>query len=228
MTDGPQYPSYPGDQPLPQQPPGQQAPGPQNPPPGYHPPPPPGYSPPPAHQPQGGTGPISHHPMQSGEPTPGSYASWGSRLGAYLIDGLLTTLILVVPVVGGLIWAFVDSTVDPVTDEITGVNGLGILVAVLGVLVGFAFDVWNRIFRQGRKAQSIGKKVVGIKVVALSHGGPIGAGAALGRWAMQVIVPGAIPFAGFVYVLVDGLFPLWDDKSQSVHDKVIGSVVVRA
>ncbi|MGJ9423246.1 RDD family protein [Aeromicrobium sp. CF3.5] len=221
MTDGPQYPRYPGEPDPGEQPTPQQSPGQQTPPPGYN--PPPGEASAPAYE-----GPISNHPMQSGPPNPGAYASWGSRLGAYLIDGLLTTLIIAVPVAAGLIWAFVDSDVDPVTDELTGVNGLGILVAVLGFLAGFAFDIWNKIFRQGRRTQSIGKKLLGIKVVSLNHGGPIGAASALGRWAMQVIVPGAIPFAGFVYVLVDGLFPLWDDKSQSVHDKVISSVVVRA
>ena len=220
---GPQYPQYPGEpgsgqQPEPQQPPGQ-----QSPPPGYHPPPPPGHTPAPAYG-----GPISHHPMQSGTPTPGAYASWGARLGAYLLDSLMTFLIIVVPVAGGAALAFVNSDVDPVTDEISGVNGLGILVMILGFLVGVAFDIWNRVFRQGRLTQTLGKKIVGIKVVALQHGGPIGAGGAFGRWLMQSVVPGIIPFAGSVYALVDGLFPLWDDRKQSIHDKVVSSVVVRA
>ncbi len=213
---GPQYPQYPGE-PTP----GEQPPGQQSPPPGYH--PPPAYAPAPADG-----GPISNHPMQSGPPTQGAYASWGSRLGAYLLDGLLTFVIIVIPLAGGLALAFVDSDVDPVTDEITGVNGLGIGIAVLGFLAGFAFDIWNRVFRQGRQAQSLGKKIVGIKVVSLEHGGPIGAGGAFGRWLMQSVVPGLVPFLGSVYALIDGLFPLWDDRKQSVHDKVVSSVVVRA
>lgn len=250
MTDGPQYPQYPGEphpgnadpgqQPAPpQQPPGQQMPPPgynPPPPPGYYPPPPPGYAPPPAYSNPPGYqqsqqaygGPISHHPMQSGSPHPGAYASWGVRLGAYLLDGLMTFAIIIIPVVIGAIIAFADAYIDPFTDEIRGINGLGVLVMVLGFLVGLVFDVWNRGFRQGTKTQSLGKKVVGIKVVSLRHGGPIGAGGGFGRWAMQSLVPGVIPFVGSLYALYDGLSPLWDDQKQSVHDKVVTSVVVRA
>lgn len=241
MTDGPQYPQYPGDSgsgdatPGQQPVPPQQAPGQQTPPPGYNPPPPPGYAPPPAHhqppayqpqQPYGG--PISHHPMQSGQPNPGAYASWGVRLGAYLLDGLMTFAIILIPLGIGGILAFGGADVDPITDEITNVNGLGVLVMVLGVLAGFVFEIWNRAVRQGSKTQSLGKKVVGIKVVSLQHGGPIGVGAGFGRWAMQSLVPGVIPVLGSIYALYDGLSPLWDDRNQSVHDKVVTSVVVRA
>lgn len=237
VTDGPQYPQYPGDsgsgdggtpgqQPVPpQQPPGQ-----QTPPPGYHPPPPPGYAPPPAYDQsqQAYGGPISHHPMQSGAPTPGAYASWGSRLGAYLLDGLMTLVVLLVPLGIGGILAFGGAEVDPITDELTNVNGLGILVMVLGGLVALVFDVWNRAVRQGRTTQTLGKKVVGIKVVSVQHGGPIGVGAGFGRWAMQTLVPNVVPLLGSIYALYDGLSPLWDDRNQSVHDKVVTSVVVRA
>ncbi len=183
--------------------------------------PPPGYHPPPQ-------GPVPSHPMQSGVPATGAYASWGSRFSAYLLDGLLVFAVMVVPMVIGLVVVFRDAEIDPVTDELTSLDMSGLLLVVLGFGLGLAVDVWNRVFRQGRRGQSLGKQVLGIKVVALTHGAPIGTGSGLGRWAMQSVVPGLVPFLGSVYVLVDGLFPLWDEKHQAVHDKAVGSVVVRA
>ncbi|MGA8851657.1 MAG: RDD family protein [Aeromicrobium sp.] len=220
MTDGPQYPTYPGEQP--QQPvPSQSAP-----PPGYG-QPPPGYNPPPAAG-AGAQQPASPYTAGQYPPVyvpPGQYATWWSRVGASLIDSLIALLILVVPLGVGLFQAFRDADVDPGTGEITGgVEPAGFILVGVGLLAYLAFDIWNRVFRMGRTGQSIGKKAVGIRVVAISHGGPIGLGAACGRWAVAT-------FAGFVLgclALIDVLWPLWDEKKQALHDKVVGSVVLRA
>jgi uncharacterized RDD family membrane protein YckC len=165
--------------------------------------------------------------MPSGPPR-ADYASWGTRLGAYLLDGLLVFLVMVVPLVAGLVVAFRDVEIDPVTDELTSFDAAGLLIVALGLAVGLAVELWNRVFRQGRRGQSLGKQALGITVVAATHGGPIGLASSFGRWAMQSVVPGVLPFVGFVYTLVDGLFPLWDERHQAVHDKAVGSVVVHA
>lgn len=166
--------------------------------------------------------------MQTGAPGPGAYAAWGTRFAAYLLDGLLVFVVVVVPAVIGLVLVFGDAEIDPVTDELTSVDASGLLVVALGFGLGLVVELWNRVLRQGRRGQSLGKQVLGIKVVALTHGGPLGVGGSFGRWAMQSLVPGLLPVLGFVYSLVDGLFPLWDERHQAVHDKAVGSVVVRA
>ncbi len=223
MTDGPQYPQYPGEQPqqpVPSQPTPPPPPGYAAPPPGYNPPPVGGH---PAQNPN-----VPYTAGQQHPPTyspPAEYATWWSRVGAALIDSLIAGVILLVPLGVGLFLAFQSVEIDPVTDEFTGrVSPGGLAVAGVGLLAYLAFDIWNRVFRQGRTGQSIGKKAVGIRVAAISHGGPIGVGTAFGRWAVATV-------AGFILgclALIDVLWPLWDDKKQTLHDKVVSSVVLRA
>lgn len=188
----PQYPSYPTG--------GEQA--------------PPGYGPPP---PAYGNQPPAYGASQQGPAIP--YASWGARLGAYLLDGLIVTAVAMVPIVIGAIIAFSGSEVDPVTDELTSVNSTGVTIMVFGYLVAFVFTVWNQVFRQGRTGQSLGKKIVSIQVVRADSGQFLGAGLAFLRAIMMALL-GGICFINY-------LWPLWDEKKQAWHDKVVGSVVIR-
>lgn len=54
-------------------------------------------------------------------------------------------------------------------------------------------------------------------------GGPIGFGRSFGRWA----VPALVNFFCGVFSIIDGLWPLWDDRNQALHDKVAKSVGIR-
>jgi uncharacterized RDD family membrane protein YckC len=50
----------------------------------------------------------------------------------------------------------------------------------------------------------------------------------LGQFGIRVI--GLVPLVGSVtglYLLLDYLWPLWDDKSQAIHDKIAKTNVVR-
>jgi uncharacterized RDD family membrane protein YckC len=77
-----------------------------------------------------------------------------------------------------------------------------------------------------RNGQTIGKKLVGIKVVRTN-----GARASLGRifWLRNVVngIPQVIPFVGYIYMLVDHLF-IFGDKRQCLHDKIADTIVVTA
>lgn len=206
MTQPP--PPYPGEQPA-------------GPPPGYHPPPSPGgtYPPPPA----GG------YPPPPGYPAPGyapfgpakPYAGWWSRVGAYLIDGLLAFLVVVIPVAVGLVIAFIDVEYNDYSDEIvaSSINWGGIALAALGALLGVLFVVWNRGIRQGSKGQSLGKTMLGIEVVSVETGQHLGAGMGVLRMILEMIFGNAC--------FLDYLWPLWDDRKQSWHDMVVKSVVVQ-
>lgn len=199
MTQPPEYPSYPG----PEQPS-------MTPPPGYQPPPPPGYGPPPP-QPYGATPGVSPW---------GEYASWWSRVGASILDGLLGFVIAAVPFAVGAVLAFKDVETDPVTDEITGgVDPLGIMILGLGVLAVIAFGIWNVVLRQGRKGQTLGKSMLGIQVVKADTGQFIGAGTALLRAILSSVLGNAC--------FINYLWPLWDKKKQTWHDMIVSSVVVK-
>jgi uncharacterized RDD family membrane protein YckC len=144
------------------------------------------------------------------EVTAGELAGWGSRLGAYLLD----TLLLLVPLalVIGIVFAL-----DP--DESSGLWALVVVAYLASLVVPF---VYFAIMHGGERGQTFGKRALGIRVVD-EAGRSIGYGRAFGRYA--------ITFAFGIFVLpivLDYLWPLWDRKNQALHDKTVGSVVVRA
>lgn len=170
------------------------------------------YPPPPGYYPPGAAMPPTYVP---GRP----YASWGARVGAYLLDGIITFLILVVPAVVGLIMAFKDAEVDQYDAVIAStVNWGGIVIAGLGALLAFAFGIWNRGLRVGTRGQSIGKQIVGIEVVSDQTGQHIGAGMGIVRLILDSILGNAC--------FLNYLWPLWDDKHQTWHDMIVKSVVL--
>jgi uncharacterized RDD family membrane protein YckC len=134
-----------------------------------------------------------------------AYAGWGSRVGAYLLDSLIIVVPLVVLIVVGVavdLWALV-------------------LIGYIGTLVApfFYFTYFH-----GASGQTPGKRALGIRVASDETGEPIGYGRAFGRYAITVVFAWVL----FLPLVLDYLWPLWDTKKQALHDKVVGSIVVRA
>ncbi|EFQ84300.1 RDD family protein [Aeromicrobium marinum DSM 15272] len=172
--------------------------------------------------------PNASTPYPGAQPAPAGagpvYAGWWIRVGASVIDGLIAVAVAIVPVVVGLVMAFSDLEIDPVTDEATGtVDPLGILVLVIGGLVFFGFDIWNRGVRIGTRGQSLGKQLVGVRTLRADTGAVLGGGMGFLRWLVAFGF-GFIPFGQ----LVDVLWPLFDPRKQTLHDKVMSSVSVRS
>lgn len=206
-------------------------------------PPPNPYAPPqgaPGHPAPGAGAPAAPgtHAMAggyAGAPVPvarepwGPLAGWFTRVVAMLIDSLVQ-LIGMVPYVVGIVLFVIgapESSYESRSSELsgpaptdtgdTGLMVLGGVLVVLGLLMMFAIQIWNRAFKQGRTGQSIGKKVMGIRLVDEHTGQPIGAGMAFVRDLAHAL-------DGFVYI--GYLWPLWDDKRQTFADKILGTVVV--
>lgn len=147
-----------------------------------------------------------------------AYASWGSRVGAALLDGIPAGLLYVVGVVvipatmtGGSSGAHGHYSAG-------GPSAVGIVVMVACWLGGLAYLIWNVGFNQGRTGQTWGKRVVGISVIAEQTRLPLGVGASIGRQLAHIV--DALPcYLGF-------LFPLWDAKSQTFADKMLHSIVI--
>ena len=168
-------------------------------------------------------------PLVAGAPW-GPLAGWGTRVAASLVDSLVQ-LIGGIPYVAGIVLFVVgapkhgyDSTSEfayapPADTGNTGLMVLGGLLVLLGLLTALGLQVWNRAFRQGRTGQSIGKKVMGIRLVDEYSGQPIGAGMAFVR-DLAHMLDGAV-YIGY-------LWPLWDDKRQTFADKILNTVVVEA
>lgn len=159
-------------------------------------------------------------------------ASWGSRVGAYLIDSLLSLIGLVPYFAGfGLFFAGVpkppgNDTAYPAylpPDSASAGNvGLAIAGGVLalagfGLMIGI--QLWNRVFRQGRTGQTVGKKAMGLTLVSERTGRPIG------PW-MSFVRDLAHILDGMFYI--GYLWPLWDPKRETFADKVMETVVLDA
>jgi len=214
-------PPYGQDQPPPQY--GQQQPPPY----GQQQPPPYGQQQPPPYGQQGqpgawGAQPTPYQPGMAVAPNPEAYASWGQRVAAFLIDRAL----VLPPIIIGYVLIAIGiantrtvrdpSTGLPVT-QATGVTALmavGYAVLLIGTL---AIDAWNRWYKAGTTGQSVGKRVMGLKLVRESDGAVLGFGMAFVRDLAHVI-DGAICYIGY-------LFPLWDAKRQTIADKVVSTVV---
>ncbi len=144
-----------------------------------------------------------------------AFAGWGSRLAAYLID----TVISSVPIVIAVAIAAAMTSVDPASGAATLPTGASVGIGLL-YLTSFALGIWNYVFRQGRTGQTVGKGVLGIKLVGAATGQPIGAGMSFVRSLAHIV--DALPcYIGF-------LWPLWDEKKQTFADKIMNTYVVRA
>jgi uncharacterized RDD family membrane protein YckC len=139
------------------------------------------------------------------------YAGWWSRVGAYFIDMLLVSIIVLL--------AFVLSALVAAVQE-----DVGLILLFVVVALAIAGPVWYYIYFTGKApGQTIGKKALGIRVRHADEDRPIGYGPATARYL--------ITFAFGIFVipaLIDYLWPLWDSRNQSLHDKAANSVVVRA
>ena len=153
----------------------------------------------------------------------GPVAGFGSRAAALIIDGLIT-LVGLIPMIIGIVFLVMGF---PASDEfgytIDGTeNGgqlaIGGLLIGLGILLMVGIQIWNRIFKMGRTGQSVGKKVMGLKLINEQTGQPIGALQAF----LRELLSGVINQVFYISYL----WMLWDDNKQTLHDKVVHSTVI--
>jgi uncharacterized RDD family membrane protein YckC len=156
----------------------------------------------------------------------GPLANWGTRVAASLLDGLLSLVGFVFYVVGiPLIVAgsprnsfdTTTGTYETTRAAHTGLLVLGFVFIGLGIVAIVAIHLWNRVFRMGRTGQSMGKKVMGIRLVEEYTGRPMGAGMCFVREIAHTLDQ-------FLYL--GYLWPLWDPKRQTFADKILSTVVV--
>jgi uncharacterized RDD family membrane protein YckC len=156
-------------------------------------------------------------------------ADFGTRLAAYLLDGLVVTGLLLIPLIiamalfiPALLHAF--RTTAPGSPPDFGAIFLlyAVFFAVL-IPVQILVQYLYLVVYQVRKGQTVGKRVMKIKIVRLADGAPLDTRAAGKRFLVQV----GCGFLGPVAYL-DGLWQLWDQPyRQCLHDKWPQTVVVR-
>jgi uncharacterized RDD family membrane protein YckC len=163
-------------------------------------------------------------------------ADFFSRLGAYLLDGLIMSGIGLVFALPAMIWwvlTFVTevSTVCTSADPACDADDVDFLRFFLGYLLIFGILlVINLVISYlylveftWRTGQTIGKRVLKLKIVPVDPAAERTRGMLAKRWLVEQ--GGAlIPFFSYV----DGLWQLWDKPlQQCLHDKAAGTVVVK-
>ncbi|MGA5565640.1 RDD family protein [Streptomyces platensis] len=171
-----------------------------------------------------------------GQPMPGmpmGYASWGARLGAFLLDGLMIAAVPIILYIVSIVMA-AGSAVTPdysscstgdytcmqnaANDAASSSTPVGaIILSILAwlLMIGGTFFL---IAKEGASGQTPGKKVMGVKVIKEATGQPLGFGMTFVRYLCRYL-NGLLCGLGW-------LWPLWDDKSQTWADKLAGTVVV--
>lgn len=135
---------------------------------------------------------------------PGPLATWGERVLATVIDAGIS-------IVGFIAVAALAAVVGAVVDV------LGALIGFLGYLV-MTLASFYFLYMQGATGATPGKKLTGLRVLGVQTGRPIGGWLGIVRNIAHV-VDALICYIGF-------LFPLWDEKRQTLADKIMGTVVI--
>ncbi len=145
-------------------------------------------------------------------------AAWWRRAVAYWIDSLLFSIpltFLVLPDMAAL------TTADELVTYASSSR-------FLGLQIGFSVALLTYQSVLNARGQTLGKRLLQIRVVDAETGRSIGIGRAFRRQTLQIAAPFFIPIAGQLFVVLDALWPLWDARNQALHDKLGRSVVVRA
>ena len=119
-------------------------------------------------------------------------AEWPARVGATLIDSLIISVPYLI------------------------LSQISVALAYLVYL-----GLWlYLLYMQGTTGQTVGKKVLKIKLLREADGQPVGVGLSIGRAFVHIV--DALP------CLLGYLWPLWDAKKQTFADKILQTVVVKA
>ena len=174
----------------------------------------PGYTttPPPG----AGGPPVAHEPGAVGSRY--VLAGWWSRVGAYLIDGVIVG-------VGGLV--LLVAITAPFSIGFFANDGVGIVALIVGFLiavvcVAIVALLYAPAVMARTNGRTFGRMVTGIRVVRANER-PIDFGFAMLREvAVKTLLFGLLGgLTGGLAYLVDYLWPLWDEENRALHDFVV-------
>jgi uncharacterized RDD family membrane protein YckC len=151
------------------------------------------------------------------------YAEWIDRVLAALIDGALNiALMIVLFIIFGALTAASAGVGGDDNPLPGGILCLGMLITFVSV---FGLGIFNKIYLVSKRGSSIGQGVMKLKVVDAAGNIPP-MGTLLIRLLVQVGMS-FIPFLSIFLVLLDVLWPLWDEQKQTLHDKAAGTFVIK-
>src|SRR5271155_2824211 len=174
-----------------------------------------------------GTPPGQLSPVAAGPPSPAvsyatpgpplppgaTYAEWADRVVGFLID-----MLLVGAGMGVLYFVTLGlfATLAGLGSSLAG--GMCCMLILLFPVSTLLVGLFNGVYLVAQRGASIGQGVMNLKVVDV-NGNLLSTGTAFIRLLARV----ALGFVPMVGPLLDLLWPLWDDKKQTLHDKAVGS-----
>lgn len=129
-----------------------------------------------------------------------NYAGAGRRLVATFLDGII---------VGVVSFLF---------GIVLGLAGMGAQTA-LNTVVGFAISIGYWVVYQQQTTQTLGKKVMGLKVVDAQGKTPSMITFFLREFIGKMV--------SAIILMIGYLMILWDGRKQGLHDKIAGTFVVK-
>ncbi|MEZ5278906.1 MAG: RDD family protein [Acidimicrobiales bacterium] len=139
-------------------------------------------------------------------PGPATLAEWPLRAGAFVAD----------LVIFGVVSFIVGVPARSV--------GTGAVIAG-GVIVSALYFI----LQEGNSGQTVGKRMWSLRVVG-EDGGAISYSTAAVRWVVKYLVfqimTLLLGFFAIAWVLADYLWPLRDERNQTLHDKAARTIVV--
>ena len=138
--------------------------------------------------------------MSFGQPQSQAYSGRGTgpragfwvRFGAALTDGIILGLVDVI---------------------------LRVALKTAGSFVGIAIAiVYYTVLEGGPRGQTLGKQMLGIRVIDVDTGGPIGYARGFVRYIGRIL--------SAIVILLGYFWMLWDKERQCWHDKLAGDYVV--
>jgi len=138
------------------------------------------------------------------------FAGWWSRVGGYLIDFIILAVIAVI--IAGIVAA------------VAGGDAFRVVWYVVWIVLDIAYPALTMGRSGEHNGQTLGHQALGIRVIK-QDGSPVSAGFGIVR---QFLVLGLLMGICFIVQIVNLLWPLWDERNQALHDKVVSTFVVRA
>jgi len=143
------------------------------------------------------------------------YAQWGNRALGAIIDSLLVAVAMVV-----LYFVFTSLTLVASTASHGLGSGMCCLYVALMPVATLLAGLYNKVYLVSQRGYSIGQGMMKLKVVD-ANGNLLSQGTALIRLLAQAGLS-LIPLAG----IIDLLWPLWDERRQTLHDKAVSCYVI--
>ncbi|MEE3275659.1 MAG: RDD family protein [Actinomycetota bacterium] len=150
-------------------------------------------------------------------------AGYGKRALGAIIDFLIVAVVQVVPNVVFFIGLVAAGNASDKGEPTTTAAGMMMILGVVAGLAALVWTIWLFGYRQGVTGTTPGKRAAGTRLTRIgtgeAPGGSIGVGRILVPWLVASATAG-------VYVIIDYLWPLWDDHKQRVSDKLFKTQVV--